>query len=219
MRFVPTTATRFNSCPVGRIRNTRGRWLTVHYPDSAKMDALKHLVANIPDWLKRLEELNGQVAKRQADLARQAEPKQSDSMSPKPTQENSLPNQRWPRLSPPQLWLVSDPAPDGSAPVRSCRGRHAQVPHPQFVVYYDSYVQLFFEELVKFVSASRGMMRKAWLPRWHRSNASEMEPDESDEEAEESLLLMAQAAFRRSVHGRCARGTLAPGPQGYLGRS
>jgi hypothetical protein len=29
------------------------------------------------------------------------------------------------------------------------------------IVYYDSYVQSFFEELVKFVSASRNMMRKA----------------------------------------------------------
>ncbi|KAI3553323.1 hypothetical protein CABS01_14481 [Colletotrichum abscissum] len=29
------------------------------------------------------------------------------------------------------------------------------------MVYYDSYVQLFFEELVKFVSASRNLMRKA----------------------------------------------------------
>jgi hypothetical protein len=29
------------------------------------------------------------------------------------------------------------------------------------IVYYDSYVQMFFEELVKFVSASRNMMRKA----------------------------------------------------------
>lgn len=32
------------------------------------MDALKHLVANIPDWLRRLEELNGQVERRKADL-------------------------------------------------------------------------------------------------------------------------------------------------------
>ncbi|CRK33131.1 hypothetical protein BN1723_019794, partial [Verticillium longisporum] len=29
------------------------------------------------------------------------------------------------------------------------------------IVYYDSYVQSFFEELVKFVSASRNLMRKA----------------------------------------------------------
>jgi hypothetical protein len=29
------------------------------------------------------------------------------------------------------------------------------------VVYYDSYVQVFFEDLIVFVSASRNMMRKA----------------------------------------------------------
>jgi len=36
------------------------------------MEALKHLVANIPDWLKRLEEIDYKVAKRQKALARRA---------------------------------------------------------------------------------------------------------------------------------------------------
>src|SRR3954463_14289361 len=48
------------------------------------MDALKHLVANIPDWLKRLDELNGQVAKRQKELAMltESESKSDTGISP-----------------------------------------------------------------------------------------------------------------------------------------
>ena len=32
------------------------------------MEALKHLVANIPDWLKRLEAFDGQIEQRQKYL-------------------------------------------------------------------------------------------------------------------------------------------------------
>ena len=44
------------------------------------MDALKHLIANIPDWLKRLKELNGQ-AEKGAGTARGAE-HASDTLAP-----------------------------------------------------------------------------------------------------------------------------------------
>ncbi|KAM7198585.1 hypothetical protein V8F20_006115 [Naviculisporaceae sp. PSN 640] len=52
------------------------------------------------------------------------------------------------------------------------------------IVYYDSYVQSFFEELVKFVSASRNMMRKAKMAAKVAQirRLAEMEMPESDEE-------------------------------------
>ncbi|KAK3371245.1 hypothetical protein B0T24DRAFT_628238 [Lasiosphaeria ovina] len=39
------------------------------------MEALKHLATNMPDWLKRLGELGGQIAKRQRNLAQLIEPR------------------------------------------------------------------------------------------------------------------------------------------------
>ncbi|RYC78991.1 hypothetical protein BFJ63_vAg18129 [Fusarium oxysporum f. sp. narcissi] len=33
------------------------------------MDALKNLVNNVPDWLQRLDDLSGQIDRRQAELA------------------------------------------------------------------------------------------------------------------------------------------------------
>ncbi|KAK0619921.1 hypothetical protein B0T14DRAFT_219892 [Immersiella caudata] len=211
------------------------------------MDALKHLVANIPDWLKRLEELNGQVAKRQMELAQLAEPKpQSDSILPaaavarslrnKGSQESLRPHdepEAHPRESTPQpevAPIVTTAAPAGERPAPSspsepqspsaiarqtsqaraagqARARatlrrrqrsdsviSAEGATPKFrtrsmiIVYYDSYVQLFFEDLVKFVSASRNMMRKAKMAAKvaQIKRLAEMEvPDESDEDEAE----------------------------------
>jgi hypothetical protein len=52
------------------------------------------------------------------------------------------------------------------------------------IVYYDSYVQSFFEELVKFVSASRNMMRKAKMAAKVAQirRLAEMEMDDDEEE-------------------------------------
>lgn len=56
------------------------------------------------------------------------------------------------------------------------------------IVYYDSYVQSFFEELVKFVSASRNLMRKAKMAakvaQIKRMAELEMPDDESEEDEE-----------------------------------
>ncbi len=51
------------------------------------------------------------------------------------------------------------------------------------IVYYDSYVQSFFEELVKFVSASRNMMRKAKMAAKvaHIRRLAELEMPDEDE--------------------------------------
>lgn len=59
------------------------------------------------------------------------------------------------------------------------------------VVYYDSYVQSFFEELVKFVSASRNLMRKAKMAakvaQIKRMAELEMPDDDSGEDDEMEL--------------------------------
>jgi len=58
------------------------------------MDALKYLISNIPDWLKRLEELNGQVEKRQRELVQLAElnPPATQSLRNKGSQESLRPH-------------------------------------------------------------------------------------------------------------------------------
>lgn len=59
------------------------------------------------------------------------------------------------------------------------------------IVYYDSYVQSFFEEVVKFVSASRSLMRKAKMAakvaQIKRMAELEMPDDDSSNESEEGL--------------------------------
>ena len=80
------------------------------------------------------------------------------------------------------------------------------------IVYYDSYVQSFFEELVKFVSASRNMMRKAKMAAKvaQIKRLAEMEmPDDSDEDddsADDSAIPGSAAAATvaltaQSTHG------------------
>ncbi|KAK0643444.1 hypothetical protein B0T16DRAFT_459588 [Cercophora newfieldiana] len=210
------------------------------------MDALKHVVANVPDWLKRLEELNSQVEKRQKELAQLAEPHSSSDSTAVPSVTKSLRNkgsqeslrphdepEAHPRESTPQpevapiittdapaaaLPAPSSPAEPqspsavarqlsqaraaGQARARATLRRHqrsdsvisAEGAAPKYrsrsmiIVYYDSYVQLFFEDLVKFVSASRNMMRKAKMAAKvaQIKRLAELEmPDESEEEEAE----------------------------------
>lgn len=187
------------------------------------MDALRHLVANIPDWMKRLDELTDQIEKRQIELAQVTESSpvrarsirnrgSTESLKPKdepeahPVDTNPEPapplTRPTPATSSPLDTSVApakatDPQPPSSpadsntpsALLRQTNQVKAQAQAraratlrkrqrsdsvvsadggaPKFrtrsmiIVYYDSYVQSFFEELVKFVSASRNMMRKA----------------------------------------------------------
>lgn len=181
------------------------------------MDALKNLTNNIPDWLRRLDDLSGQIEKRQAELAeiaasegRTAETKSlrnkgsTESLKPKddgvspfsapadlaledmipedaPTTQPSTPPTDAKQPQP-----TSPPSPSAIKQSReaivAARTRvRAQVrkrvrssslvsaegaPAPYrtrslIIVYYDSYVQGFFDELVRFVSSSRNLMRKA----------------------------------------------------------
>jgi hypothetical protein len=61
------------------------------------------------------------------------------------------------------------------------------------IIYYDSYVQSFFEELVKFVSASRNMMRKAKMAAKvaQIKRLAEMEMGDDDEEDTSNTTLAA----------------------------
>ncbi|KAK7958133.1 hypothetical protein PG996_010423 [Apiospora saccharicola] len=178
---------------------------------------LNGLVNGIPDWLKRLDELNGQIEQRQLDLARFSEDNlrsSTRSLKHRGSTESLKPGDdpaAYPSdpIPPPQDDITSTPArtnndaqkttqppssPGGESQTPSVRQRQRNdvvataqrrvratlkkrqktdsmvstegaVPkyrsRSMVLVYYDSYVQSFFEELVKFVSASRNMMRKA----------------------------------------------------------
>ncbi|RKU48863.1 hypothetical protein DL546_008065 [Coniochaeta pulveracea] len=188
------------------------------------MDALAHLVANIPDWIKRLDELTDQIEKRQLELAQVSSSpmprtrslrNRGSTESLKPTDEPEAHPQdtvaelpqapvtkpTTPVKHPLDTSVTPAKAADGPPPsspggsntpsglrrqtsvvkaqaqarVRATMRKRqrsdsivsAEAGVPKFrtrsmiIVYYDSYVQSFFEELVKFVSASRNMMRKA----------------------------------------------------------
>lgn len=209
------------------------------------MDALRHLVANIPDWLKRLDELNDQIEQRQVELAQVSESSSgsnassaarslrnrgsTESLKPKdepeahPTDPNPdapAPKAAAAQPTTPPTAAAGD-APPPSSPSGSntpsalqrqtnqvkaqaqARARatlrkrqrtdsvvSAEGAAPKYrtrsliIVYYDSYVQSFFEELVKFVSASRNMMRKAKMAAKvaQIKRLAEMEMDDDDEE-------------------------------------
>ncbi|KAG6049390.1 hypothetical protein E4U17_006842 [Claviceps sp. LM77 group G4] len=190
------------------------------------MDALRNLADNIPDWQRRLDDLNGQIQHRQAELAALAgsavQPATSlPSLRNKGSSESLKPNNEGPIHSPihcdpesasnlrqhrpkrpvPPRTLSAhskeahrpvSPPPlgnDGQAalhqqardPVASKNCALAQAKKKRrpssvmtadnvdaarrtrsmIIVYYDSYVQRFFDDLVRFVSSSRNLMRKA----------------------------------------------------------
>lgn len=197
------------------------------------MEALKNLIANVPDWSKRLDELSHEIDKRQLELAQTNSPPSPRSVRPrgsteslKPTedsQDEQRPSDRGEAQptttadglvssqdQPLQHASPTETQPNGHAPIEpisspvssqapvlstslalqqqtrqamaaaqakaraTVRRRHrsdsvisGEGATPKFrtrsmiIVYYDSYVQSFFEELVRFVSASRNLMRKA----------------------------------------------------------
>ncbi|TLD12304.1 uncharacterized protein PgNI_04097 [Pyricularia grisea] len=241
------------------------------------MDALKNLSANIPDWLKRLDELSGQIEQRQLELAKLAEAHQqaakqksirnkgsteslrpTDESTPTPTSEKDAPakqSQESPAdpatTAPTNPLLTSEPREtsslqptpsgklnsdhivtmaekrarrnvrkrirtdsvlsaddtgEGAAPKYRCRG--------VVLVYYDSYVQSFFEELVKFVSASRNLMRKAKMAAKvaQIKRMAEMEvPDDDEDDDGINGELKADPNISLSP-GPMLAGPLAPSP-------
>ncbi|TPX12012.1 uncharacterized protein E0L32_007315 [Thyridium curvatum] len=243
------------------------------------MDALRNLIGNIPDWSKRLDELSGQIAQRQIELAKFSDSESAasgvertkslrnkgstESLKPKDDPEAhpgvaSPPRQQSPTPlkgampSPaqitqdqppqtPQTQTPQSPAPaqaqaqaqaPGTSPLPSpshangspaaalhhqanqvmaiaqakaratLRKRHrpesvvsAEGAPPKYrsrsmvIVYYDSYVQSFFEELVKFVSASRNLMRKAKMAAKvaQIKRMAELEMPDDEEDGDDSM--------------------------------
>ncbi|KAF3355117.1 hypothetical protein VDGD_08014 [Verticillium dahliae] len=173
------------------------------------MDALKNIIANVPDWLKRLDDLGTQIDQRQAELAALGVSSTKSIKNRGSTESLKLKDVADADVSrdadqvgdvrettPPRedkQDAAQPPSPNGSntpsaiqrqtqqaVAVAQARAR-AQVKkrhrtdsiisadnapakyrtRTMIIVYYDSYVQSFFEEMVKFVSASRNLMRKA----------------------------------------------------------
>ncbi|KAI5917787.1 hypothetical protein F4810DRAFT_634707 [Camillea tinctor] len=197
-------------------------------------DSLKSLVANVPDWLKRLTELDGQIEQRQLDLANLPENQQRSSArsirnrgsteSLKPKDDGAAHPDAGPArdVTPPPATRngPQPPSTPGSEPksgssllrqtnevvATAQRRARATVRKRQktdsmlsgeigatpkyrtrrmIIVYYDSYVQSFFEELVKFVSAQRNLMRKAKMAAKvaEIKRLAELEmPDEDDDD-------------------------------------
>ncbi|CAK7565077.1 MAG: hypothetical protein SEPTF4163_002985 [Sporothrix epigloea] len=197
------------------------------------MDALKSLIANIPDWIKRLDGLSSQIDQRQRELARFVEPGAASPSSnaaatpprPKPIRnkgsmeslklqdkaatwqdETAAANAETTSgkavtadMENNQLPAITTTVPSltgaviGGQPKTPPPGEIAQVAGlaqarahaslqkhvkrsgsvvsvegvPKYrtrsmvIVYYDSYLQSFFEELVRFISTQRNLMRKA----------------------------------------------------------
>jgi hypothetical protein len=214
------------------------------------MDALVNLIEHIPDWIKRLDDLNGQIEQRQQELAalgrKSAEanggsngaarslknkgsteslrPRDEPEAHPAEPAEDPAPLTKTPRQSQDN---ADQPTPSSPADSKtpSAMARHVaahkaagqagktraravirkrqrtesmmsggeDVPkyrtRSMIIVYYDSYVQTFFEDLVKFVSASRNMMRKAKMAakvaQIRRLAELEMPDDDDDEEGDE----------------------------------
>ena len=213
------------------------------------MDPLDSVITNAPDWVKRLEELSGQIEQRQRELAKfsGAEPPSSSARSirnrgsteslkpqddgpalptpdPDPTTDQmpkpivtTIPQTPNGNVRPNGPQPPSTPASDpwtGSSLVRhtnemvataqrraraTVRKRQktdsmmsGEAATPKYrsrrmvMVYYASYVQSFFEELVKFVSAQRNLMRKAKMAAKvaHIRRLAELEMPEEDEDDE-----------------------------------
>ncbi|KAL2121565.1 hypothetical protein VTJ04DRAFT_5592 [Mycothermus thermophilus] len=198
------------------------------------MEALRTIITNVPDWQHKLDDLIGQVAQRQIELAKWNEENEKNnadkavgprSIRNKGSTESLRPRDEPeahprdpvspPPRTPPQQAADQAAKPAAGANADAPKTGAEQTPMPpspsesqtpsalqrqtnqmraagqararaalrkrnrtesmisaegaapkyrsrsMIIVYYDSYVQQVFEDLVKFVSSSRNMMRKA----------------------------------------------------------
>ncbi|KND88489.1 hypothetical protein TOPH_06884 [Tolypocladium ophioglossoides CBS 100239] len=223
------------------------------------MDALKNLIGNIPDWQRRLNDLAGQIDRRQAELAalgaEQPRSASARSLRNKGSSESLRPKDEGPLhmdvdvddLLPPRILaeqgqdaLLSTatsaaqpcpPSPESAnrlalhkqardavvaahsralAQAKKKRRASSMVSaegapptyrtRSMIIVYYDSYVQGFFDELVRFVSSSRNLMRKARMAakvaQIKRMAELEM-PDDDNGSGEDGLPSLRYMSTRR----------------------
>lgn len=150
------------------------------------VDALKNLINNIPDWQARLDELSNQVDKHQLELAALAEgtankEPETRSLRNKGSTESLKPKDDgaihicFPEDIPTQRPEIHKSATDtngipsnrvvkknGMTLICSADGpRQVYRTRNMVTIYYDSYVQGFLDDLVRFISSSRNLMRKA----------------------------------------------------------
>lgn len=231
------------------------------------MDALKNLTGHVPSWLTRLDELSGQVDKRQAELAAIAALEAPDklaetrSLRNKGSQESLKPADDGPSFIPAaadeitesplsafptsQLNVMAATPSDTTPKVRSTPSSPAPavaVPSPpqkhardaaaavhsraraqakkrtrstsvisadgvqtayrtrtMIIVYYDSYVQGFFDELVRYISMSRNLLRKAKVAARMAQikKLAEVDSTKTGEDGEESLPSLRYMSSRR----------------------
>ncbi|PHH75356.1 hypothetical protein CDD80_2453 [Ophiocordyceps camponoti-rufipedis] len=174
------------------------------------MEALTFFVKQMPDWLRQLDDLSGQIDRRQAELAainaQQSPASRAASLRNKGSAESlkpkddgplhidvepvSLPNhgqevqndKRWPavpELESENLQAVQRMAREAvaaahllrplpqmrsrriPASVRSAEAAPSTYPtRSMIIVYYDQFVQLFFESLVRYIASGRNHLRK-----------------------------------------------------------
>ncbi|KAK5998255.1 hypothetical protein PT974_00629 [Cladobotryum mycophilum] len=230
------------------------------------MDALKNLTNNIPDWQRRLEELSGQINKRQVELAALAEAKpktrslrnKGSTESLKPTDDGPMhicldeePTQQPVAVSPIQNALEKQPSPpspinptaaQGTSPPRRILtprlAHHSQAakkrqrtssissgdgPRPaqrtrsMIIVYYDSYVQGFFDDMVRFISSSRNLMRKAKMAAKvaQIKRLAEMDlPDDENTSGDDRPMPETLPSLRLMSSRRYGPGSMRFGPPG-----
>ncbi|KAG7408257.1 hypothetical protein Forpe1208_v012342 [Fusarium oxysporum f. sp. rapae] len=155
-----------------------------------EMDALKNLVNNVPDWLQRLEDPSGQIDRRQAELAPVAAA-EGKSLETKSLRNKCSTKSLKLNDNPPSYEdvmredaiknAVKGPiktehpkahtwSPGSShKQMQTSRKTRAKAPAERkitkkrriTIIYYDSNVQSFFNDLVSFVSSIRNLLRKA----------------------------------------------------------
>lgn len=246
------------------------------------MEALKQLTNNVPDWLTRLDDLGGQVVKRQAELAalsvadRGAEARSmrnkgsTESLKPKddgpamiaePMDTSSVarieeapeeavaadathPRPSTPKQNQQDPTTATPTSPSAAAIARqaheallTAQSRARQVPQKrqrpssvlsgegqlpayrtrsQIIVYYDSYVQGFFDDLVRFVSASRNLLRKAKMAVKvaHIKKLAEMESQDGEGGSDEDEITLPSLRYMSSRRYGAMAGAYGRGPGG-----
>ncbi|KAH8172754.1 hypothetical protein LIA77_07009 [Sarocladium implicatum] len=244
------------------------------------MEALKNLTTNIPDWLARLDDLGGQVQKRQAELAALAVTDKTsearsmrnkgstESLKPKDdgpvkvtedamdtssvvrieeTAEETTKTQQLAASTQNQETATAMTSPSPAAVARQAQDaviasqtRARQIPQKrqrpssvlsgdgqlpayrtrtQIIVYYDSYVQGFFDDLVRFVSTSRNLLRKAKMAAKvaHIKKLAEMETPEGGDGSDEEMSLPSLRYMSTRRYGGMAATYGRSGPGGRDG--